>query len=182
MAYPKNAIEYCLKAGNIRGSNLDVVAIGTFREGAYAQILKKFSSFSVEDYVRAQREYWYPKIYENKNPSWLEIFKDKLDYGQYPGDWDKIDFTNEETECETYKEFIRETVANHIGVDKNKIIRIDHHTAHAFYAYFGSPFRDEDCLIFTADAYGDGQVMARDHHLAGHGSRFVLDAMIWRLV
>ena len=33
---------------------------------------------------------------------------------------------------------------------------MEHHPGHAFYAYYGSPFRNEDCLIFTADAYGDG--------------------------
>ena len=33
---------------------------------------------------------------------------------------------------------------------------IDHHRAHASYAYYGSPFRKKKCLVVTADAFGDG--------------------------
>lgn len=156
MAYPKNSIEYCLKKAGIKGNDLDAVAIASLHIPADYQVIKKFSDFSIQDYVRAQRKIWHPKIYQNRNVSWLKVFKDKVNFKQYPGGWEQIDFTNDETMWKSYKPFIHNTISSHIGVDKSKIVHIEHHTAHAFYAYFGSPFRNGDCLIFTADAYGDG--------------------------
>lgn len=156
MVYPKNAIEYCLREGGIQGKELDIIAIASLHIPADYQVIKKFSNFSIQDYIKSQREIWYPQIYENKKISWIEVFKDKVNFDQYPGGWEKIDFTNDETMWKTYKPFIHGTIVNHIGADKNKILHIDHHTAHAFYAYWGSPFGGKDCLIFTVDAYGDG--------------------------
>lgn len=156
MAYPKNAIDYCLKEGGIKGSDLDVVAIGSLHIPADYQVTKTFSHFSIEDYLRAQREYWYPRLREGKEPRWIDVFKDKIDFDQYPGGWEKaIDFTNADTQWATYKPFLHNTIANHVGIDKSKIVHYDHHTAHAYYAYYASPIRN-DALIFTADAYGDG--------------------------
>lgn len=42
-----------------------------------------------------------------------------------------------------------------VGVPAEKINIVDHHTAHACSAYFGSPFRD-DMLVLTLDGEGDG--------------------------
>ncbi len=159
MAYPKNAIEYCLKEGGIEGKDLDKVAIASLHIPADYQVTKKFcTSFSMQDSVREQKEFWYPKFYEGKNLRWVDVFKDKLNFQQYPGParWKEIDFTDDKTQWETYKPFIHKTIAQHIGVDINKITHVEHHTGHAAYAYWGSPFRGEDCLILTADAYGDG--------------------------
>ncbi len=159
MAYPKNAIEYCLKEGQIEGKDLDKVAIASLHIPADYHATKKFcTSFSMQDSVREQKEFWYPQFYGGKNLRWVDIFKDKLNFQQYPGParWKEIDFTDDKTQWETYKPFIHKTIAQHIGVDVNKITHVEHHTGHAAYAYWGSPFRGEDCLILTADAYGDG--------------------------
>jgi len=156
MAYPKNAIEYCLKAAGIKGSDLDHVAIASLQIPVDYQVIKKFSDFSIQDYIKAQYKIWKPLLYDKKQASWLEVFKDKINFKQYPGGWDKIDFTNDVTMWKTYKPFIHDTISKHIGVDKKKIQHMDHHTAHAYYAYFGSPINGEDCVVFTADAYGDG--------------------------
>ncbi len=159
MAYPKNAIEYCLKEGQIEGKDLDKVAIASLHIPADYQVTKKFcASFSMQDSVREQKEFWYPKFYEGKALRWVDVFKDKLNFQQYPGParWKEIDFTDDKTQWETYKPFIHKTISQHIGVEINKITHVEHHTGHAAYAYWGSPFRGEDCLILTADAYGDG--------------------------
>ena len=156
MAYPKHAIDHCLTKGGVTGNGLDVVAIASQHIPADYQVIKKFSDFSIQDYIKAQHEVWKPTIYEGKSVSWLEVFKDKINFDQYPGGWDKIDFANDETMWATYKPFLHDTISKHIGIDKKNITHVEHHPGHAFYAYYGSPFRNEDCLIFTADAYGDG--------------------------
>ena len=132
MAYPKNAIEYCLKEGNTEGKDIDVVAIASLHMPAHYQVIKKFSDFSIEDDIREQQEIWYPKLYEGKEVNWLEVFKDKIDMEQYPGGWEQIDFTNDETMWKTYKPFLHNAIAKHIGVEKHKITHIEHHAGHGY--------------------------------------------------
>ncbi len=50
----------------------------------------------------------------------------------------------------------RATIAKFLGVDVGKIKTYDHHTCHAFSAYYGSPFSDSEALVLTLDAEGDG--------------------------
>ena len=50
-----------------------------------------------------------------------------------------------------------EELINHLSVGVEKISFVDHHTAHAAAAYFGSHYKfDEKILIFTCDGSGDG--------------------------
>lgn len=46
-------------------------------------------------------------------------------------------------------------IQQHIGIAPDNIKIIEHHEAHAYYAYFGSPFRGKKVLILTADGIGD---------------------------
>ena len=49
------------------------------------------------------------------------------------------------------------TILNEIGVSVKEILFVEHHLGHAAGAYYLSPWNiDEDVLIFTADAAGDG--------------------------
>ncbi len=58
-----------------------------------------------------------------------------------------------------YQEQFRETMAAYLKIDKNKIIFADHHTCHAYAAYYGFvpvEKRTEDFLVITLDGAGDG--------------------------
>jgi carbamoyltransferase len=48
-----------------------------------------------------------------------------------------------------------ENLKKQLEITEDKIFFVDHHTGHAHYAYFMSPFR-ENVLVLTADAWGDG--------------------------
>ena len=37
-----------------------------------------------------------------------------------------------------------------------KIIFLDHHTCHAYYAYYASLKKDKNCAVITLDGFGDG--------------------------
>jgi carbamoyltransferase len=43
-----------------------------------------------------------------------------------------------------------------LGVSEEKIKFVEHHTCHAYTAYWGSPFRNKKVLVFTNDGEGDG--------------------------
>jgi carbamoyltransferase len=47
-------------------------------------------------------------------------------------------------------------VTDHLGIPKDRIICLDHHTCHAAAAYYGSGFAGKDALILTNDNSGDG--------------------------
>ena len=40
---------------------------------------------SIDDYIQEQKKIWYPRLYENKKISQIEVFKKKIDLNQYPG-------------------------------------------------------------------------------------------------
>ena len=47
-------------------------------------------------------------------------------------------------------------VTDHLGIPKDRIICLDHHTCHAAAAYYGSGFAGKDALVLTNDNSGDG--------------------------
>jgi carbamoyltransferase len=47
-------------------------------------------------------------------------------------------------------------VTEHLGIPRDKIICLDHHSCHAASAYFGAPFRGRPALVLTNDNSGDG--------------------------
>jgi carbamoyltransferase len=47
-------------------------------------------------------------------------------------------------------------VSDHLGVDGDRIVTLDHHACHAAAAYFGAPFSGAPALVLTNDNSGDG--------------------------
>lgn len=155
MEFPMESIQYCLQEAGIRGSELDIVANGALQWPAEYQVTKKFSHFSIADCIREQHVFWKPKLYEKKDIRWTEVFKEKVNYNQYPyKGWDRLPYDTAES-WPAYKQFIIDTEADILGVQKEKIIFLDHHTCHGYYGYYASPFREKPALICTMDAWGD---------------------------
>jgi len=46
-------------------------------------------------------------------------------------------------------------IAKLLNIDRSKVLEVDHHTAHAYAAYYGSPFNTMKSLVFTLDGEGD---------------------------
>ena len=157
-AYPKQAIESVLTTTGIRPSELNAVVFGGQTYGLEYILVRRWSSFSVQDRMKEQTSYWYPRMYEGSDNSFIDVFPDKIDTQQY-GEWDElISFLrkgNPAKEREFYQEYCRKLVKKHIGTPSENIYFTDHHTAHGYYAYYGSPIRNTNVLILTADAWGD---------------------------
>ena len=47
-------------------------------------------------------------------------------------------------------------VTDHLGLPRERVVAVDHHTCHAASAYFGAPFAGERALVLTNDNSGDG--------------------------
>ena len=72
--YPRQAIDYCMKEAGIKGDQIDIVAIPGQSLLFSTWVTRPFSTWSIKDHLRAQHEYWKPKIYGGKDVSWTDVF------------------------------------------------------------------------------------------------------------
>jgi len=160
-SYPKQAVEFVLKAGGVDPHEIDYIALAGERFDPKYTLCHKSSGYTVQDRLREQREYWYPRMYLNQDVDYFEVFKDKLDFEQYPGKWDQVlNFLRKghhtiEEHNRFFQDFRRDVVFGHIRVDREKVLFPHHHRCHASYAYYGSTIPKDRVLILTADAWGD---------------------------
>ena len=162
MRYPEVSIAYCLDKAGILSTDLDLITVASVHHRGDYQATKKFSSFSIGDYVREQNEYFYPVMYKGEDIKWIDVFRDKIHSNQYPGGFDKLDYSTEKP----FIDLLHRGIKDQLG--EVSIIHLDHHSCHAYYAYHASPFRGKPCLVFTMDGYGDGltasiNIVENDH-------------------
>ena len=162
--YPKKAIDWVLKTSDIKPSQIDHVCFISNVWSPNYILTRHYTSFSIEDYIKEQKKYWYPKIYSNKKLDYLKIFKDKIDFKQYPSKsfWKDIfnNLKNKDAHVSNKniiqygKEIRKKVITNHLKIDSKKIDFIDHSFGHACYAFFGVK-KIKNALILTLDAFGD---------------------------
>jgi len=150
-SFPQNAINYCLKEAGIKAHDLDYAAIASIQQDFHHQLTSP-ASWSIADYLKEQRGYWNPVIYKGETVNYIDILKNRVDYEQYPNGYWK----DAELHPETFSEDREKILADYLGIDKDKVRRIEHHKAHAYYSYYASKFRNEKILAFTVDGHGDG--------------------------
>jgi len=162
-SYPKEAIDYCLAHARVKsGDDVDVVAIGSVMHDIWHRLAHYYSGFSIEDRVREQHIYWKPVLCEGKQVVWQELYKDRLDFDQYPGNWKELasklsgSYYPTEADQKAVNDHLVACIATHTGIPPDRFRYVDHHAAHAAYAYYASPFRDSRTLVLTLDAFGDG--------------------------
>ena len=72
----------------------------------------------ISDYWKEQREYWYPKLYEKKDPKYLDIFKHHINDENFFYDRDLIE--NEADHKGMWKAR-KKHLANFLDIDKKLI-------------------------------------------------------------
>lgn len=150
--YPAKAIETVLKFGNISLSDIDRVAMATPTLPPAYFYTQRNSTFSINDYWKEQREYWYPKLFENKDPKYLDIFSHKVNKDNFPYDESLIkDEKDHEGMLQARLKHLTET----LNISKEIVSVHDHHESHAYYGYISSPYRNDDSLVYTMDGGGD---------------------------
>ena len=162
-SFPKNSINDALSFSGLKGADFDKIIICGNRISLLAPLMNEYSTFSVDDQIRAMEEYWYPNLVLGKNKSFLEVFKDKINLEQFPFNTDigknfdifKLHNPYTEEDGRNVSDFFKQIIASFLGIEKEKIIHMEHDWCHAAYAFYGSPIRDNNTLIVTADAWGD---------------------------
>ena len=161
--FPENSIKHALEYCNVSPNELDNVLICGNRLSLIPSIMREYSTFTVDDQLRSMKEYWYPKLIENKDISYVELFKDKINLDTYPfnTEWGKkfnyfsLENPYSVDDEKKVSEFFITTLSSFLNIEKSKISHIEHDTCHASYALYGSPIREKNTLVVTADAWGD---------------------------
>ena len=163
--YPKNSIDWLLKTFKIKKNQINYVCfISKIWTPSYS-LVRHYTSFSIEDYIKEQNEIWYPKLYKNKkNVSILKTFKNKIDYTQFPGEkywklnlkkfFGKNDHSSNKKIELIGQDIRKEVVQIHLGIETNKIKFIDHSSGHIFYSFLSSS-KLKKALAISVDAFGD---------------------------
>lgn len=162
-SFPANSIREALSISNLKSSDFDKVIICGNKISLIPSLLNEYSTFSVEDQVKAMEKYWYPNLVLGENRSFLEIFKDKINTDQYPFNtelgkkFNIFSLQNPYTEEDGRRvsDFYRNIISSFLEIEPDKITHMEHDWCHAAYAFYGSPIRDNNTLIVTADAWGD---------------------------
>ena len=162
-SFPKNSINDALSFTGLKGSDFDKIIICGNKLSLLAPLMNEYSTFSVDDQTRAMEEYLYPNLVLGKNKSFLEVFKDKINLEQFPFNTEigknfdifKLHNPYTEEDGKNVSSFFKQIIASLLGIEQEKIMHMEHDWCHAAYGFYGSPIRDDNTLIVTADAWGD---------------------------
>ena len=76
--YPKKSIDWILKSNNIKSSDIDHVCIISNVWSPNYILTRHYTKFSIKDYIKEQKDYWYPKFIIKKRYHLLNYLKIKL--------------------------------------------------------------------------------------------------------
>jgi len=160
LGYPQRAIESIIHDTGIHPSQIDYIAFATIYYEPLPGRLKRETNYKISDYIREMHEHWHKVLIEKKESTY---FQDLLNDTKFSMGLEKYyDYHFMTTEQEDkwpvlMNEARCKKVMEHIGILKDRIHFIDHHTGHAHYAYFAAPHDSKrKAVIVTADGWGDG--------------------------
>ncbi len=150
--YPAKAIETVLNAAGISIVDVDRIAMSTATLPPAYFYTSRNSTLTIADYWKEQKEYWYPKLYKNQDPKYLDIFADKVDKDNFPYDESLI---KHERDHEGMWKARLNHLCKTLNINEDIVSVHDHHKSHAYYAYITDPNRDKPMLVYTMDGGGD---------------------------
>ena len=162
-SFPLNSIKEALEYSGLKGKDFDKIIICGNKISLIPSLINEYSTFSLDDQIKSMEEYWYPKLVLRENKSFLEIFKDKINLNQFPYNTElgqkfeifKLQNPYTEEDGEKVSKFFKQIISSLLEIEQEKIIHMEHDWCHAAYGFYGSPIREDNTLIVTADAWGD---------------------------
>lgn len=153
---PVHAITACMKQTGIKREQIDEVALSSHAWNPVLTKIKRNANFKVSDWVKEQREFWYPKIFEQREVNYYDLYKDCPDFvydSIYPMDHLLKGYMNPK-EMEQMAQIRIQMVSDQLGIPREKIRFVTHEDCHTYYAYFASPLRGK-LLVLTSEGIGD---------------------------
>ena len=162
-SFPLNSIKEGLEYSGLGGKDFDKIIICGNKLSLIPSLINEYSTFSLDDQIKCMEEYWYPNLVLGEKRSFLEIFKDKINLNQFPYNTElgqkfeisKLQNPYTEENGEKVSKFFKQIISSLLETEQEKIIHMEHDWCHAAYGFYGSPIREDNTLIVTADAWGD---------------------------
>ncbi len=163
VGYPRRAIDFCLKSAGVSGAALGRIATTTVNRSGLMIKAPTSTAFSLRDYHEYYGDRYYGRIMRGEDTfdylRWLRDdskFNDAEQYFDFSYLTDAV-LRDTTQDVALFRTETARCLAQHLGVDRGRIEFLDHHTCHAYYAYYGSPFRGGDTIALTMDSWGDGR-------------------------
>ncbi len=163
MGFPKLALEHGFKTLGISGKDIDEACYSSIVDHALFTKASNITNFTIRDYYEYYGERFYEKVFKGESVlDYLKWLRDDKQFNSHPNHFDFSFLTDEMLlkEDEWVAHFQKEErrfLSETFEIPNEKIRFTDHHTGHAYYAYYGSPFRGKDCGILVLDGSGDGR-------------------------
>lgn len=156
--YPKLSVDYCLKYLKDNGLKLDDFAFSTIDRQGFGLAYPIQHYFKVADYVNHYGEEFYGKKIKGEDVS--DYYKKLVENSSKniaPTYIDYNSLTMDEliSNTEKFRELERNYAAQQCDLDVSHVHFIDHHSCHAYYAYFASKRKNDNCAVVTLDSSGD---------------------------
>ena len=155
--YPINALKRAIEVCNITSETVEKVLCASTKITPDSLVLD-VGSFEIEDYLKAQNEYWKPKLLNERMIArdFFDVFPEKVKNTPYPDLYNRIRGLPEEERERVYNEWRVEKISSDLSISTSKVELINHDFAHAAYGLYGSRFDNkEEVLIVVYDGYSD---------------------------
>jgi carbamoyltransferase len=163
VGYPAQSIDFCLSRAGIDSARLDRIAYASTRSSGLFTKAKVTTEFSLRDYMDYYGDRYYRRLIRGDDCTdylrWLnsaEQFNPNHEYFDFSYLTDEV-LRDPELDVVLFRAEQARRLGEHLAIDPERIEFLDHHTCHAYYAYYGSPFREQDCIVLTLDGWGDGR-------------------------
>ena len=121
--FPEKAIKCLLEEAQIKSSDIDKVAMSSNTLSPGYFYTGRNANLTVLDYWKEQKEYWYPKLIENKNPKYLDVLSHRVDKANFPYDESLI---RSESDSEGMWNARVKHMANFLKIEEQKISYYNH--------------------------------------------------------
>ena len=161
--FPRFSIDYCLSEANISGRDVSLAAYTTVYEHPWEVKAKITPTFTIRDYHDYLDKQYYAKILRGESGlDYLRWLRDDRKF-DHPNTIFNFSFLTDELLADPKKAVEpwtaerRRSLSAYLGIDPDNVLFLDHHTCHAYYGYFSSPYRTDDCAIVVLDGWGDNR-------------------------
>lgn len=165
-AFPAQSIRHLVKAHLVGDfSRVHRVAFASKDVDPVGLAVARYSESSVLDHIRENHRYWKPVFYSgapHEGDYWREMYRNgeclnrdhNLDTSYMLSDLSLTQIARHVSDV------LRPEAMKRLFGWSGPYEIIDHHTCHAYYAFYGGPVpveRQREALVLTADSWGDGQ-------------------------
>ena len=154
--YPKKAIQHCINEAKKRKIKIEKAAFSTIKNPPFSYRVPLNHFFSLEDYDDFYGEKFYKKkikgISTEKYVS--KLLNDKRNNLDLYLDFKKLSKKDLFYNFDKFRDLLKQALRKQLN-SSSQIIFLDHHSCHAYYAYYAAIKKNNDCAVVTLDSMGD---------------------------